>query len=149
VVWEYPYAMFRSKYPSQYRFYIEEVQSDKETFTIIHPHSKTVYDIVEEAARLYYYGMRGWEEAWPLTFVIESMKGVLIVKAHVYIVSGVPDFEVIPCEIPPGPPQKALKAQGDESDKESQTSPLGAFWAMLRGHLGQSPPHDLAKADQS
>jgi hypothetical protein len=131
--------MDRSKYPSQYYFSVEEVQSEREMFTILHPHGKTVYDLAEEAARLFYYGKSGWKEIWPLTFVIESTKGVLVTRAHVYIVSSVPDFEVIPCEIPPESPQRSLRAQGDESDKESQTSPLGAFWAMIRGYLGQSP----------
>jgi hypothetical protein len=139
--------MIRSKYPNKFYFSVEEVQGERETFTISHPHGKTVYDLAAEAARLFYYGRSGWREAWPLTFVIESMEGVLIVRAHVYIISSVPDFEVIPCEAPLGSPQRSPRAQGDESDKESQTSPLEAFWAMIRGYLSQSP-NDLSKGDQ-
>lgn len=79
----------------QYLFYIEELCTEREKFGVLHPWDKDPEDIVEEAARLFYYGKAGWKEAWPLTFVIESLKGLRIAKAHVFILSSQPKFEAI------------------------------------------------------
>jgi hypothetical protein len=54
-----------------------------------------VYEIVEEAVKLFYYGKSGWMEAWPLTFVIYNSKDKILARACVYILSGTPTFDVI------------------------------------------------------
>lgn len=126
--------MIRSKYTNQFRFSIEELHNEKESFTIAHPYDKTAYDIVEEAARLFYYGKSGWEEGWPLTFVIETMSGVVVARAHVFIGSALPHFEVVLCETPRSPSDKQTPAS-PRCDETSSTPLLGRFWAMIKTYL--------------
>ena len=130
--------MIRSKYAHQFRFSIEELHTEKESFTILHPYDKTAYDIVEEAARLFYYGKSGWKEGWPLTFVIETMSGIVVARAHVFIMSSVPHFEVILCETPRSPSDKPTPAP-PLCDETSSTPFLGRFWAMIRAYLVRRP----------
>jgi hypothetical protein len=78
-----------------YKFSILELASDFERFSILHPYDKTIEDIVEEAAKLFYYGKCGWEEAWPLTFVIHTLDDNFLVKASVFILYDTPTFDVI------------------------------------------------------
>jgi hypothetical protein len=80
----------------RFRFSIEELHTEAETFTVIHPYEKDEYDIVGEAARLFYYGKSGWKEGWPLTFNVESVNGIHIARASVFILSAYPHFDVIP-----------------------------------------------------
>jgi len=79
----------------QYKYRVEEIRSDWEVFTVLYPKTKNIYDIAEEAARLYYYGRSGWEEAWPLTFVIRTSGDVFVAKAFVFVCSSAPDFDVV------------------------------------------------------
>ena len=83
----------------RYRFWIEELQTEPETFSVLHYWDKDEYDIVGEAARLFYYGKSGWKEGWPLTFVIENLEAKTLARAYVFILSAKPDFEVIPTTI--------------------------------------------------
>jgi hypothetical protein len=79
----------------QYKYKIEEIDSDWEVFTVLHPKRKDIYDIAEEAARLYYYGRSGWAESWPLTFVIRTVSDMFVAKAFVFVCSATPDFDVV------------------------------------------------------
>lgn len=85
---------------ARYRFRIEELASEPETFIVLYPYEKTAHDIVLEAARLFYYGKKGWAEGWPLTFVIETIQGATIIRSHVFVVSPTPDFDVVLCDPP-------------------------------------------------
>lgn len=80
---------------SKFRYKVLETNSEWDTFTVLQQESKDVYDVVNEAARLYYFGRAGWMEAWPLTFVVESESGAYVAKAFVFILSAKPDFDVI------------------------------------------------------
>ena len=122
-----------------YRFSIEEINSEKETFNVLYPYDKTDYEIVEEAARLFYYGKSGWKEGWPLTFVIETMDGSVIIRAYVFLGSSLPHFIVIPCETLPGAPTGPLSMTHGEYNEKSRPSPWGSLWARIRKYLVQSP----------
>jgi hypothetical protein len=78
-----------------YKFSVEELETDTESFAILHPYKKDVYDIVEEAARLFYYGKSGWTHSWPLTFVIHTNNNTYVTRASVFILSSIPSFDVI------------------------------------------------------
>ena len=80
---------------SKFRFRVLETEADWETFIVLQQEAKDIYDIVQEAAWLYYFGRSGWVEAWPLTFVVESESGAHVAKAFVFILSAKPDFDVI------------------------------------------------------
>jgi len=78
-----------------YKFSVKELETEFETFTVLHPYEKDVYDIVEEAARLFYYGRSGWSTAWPLTFTLHTNNNVRVAKASVFILSAKPEFDVV------------------------------------------------------
>jgi hypothetical protein len=44
---------------------------------------------------LFYFGRAGFEEGWPLTFTLLNSNNLFIAKAHVFILSGLPTFDVI------------------------------------------------------
>ena len=83
----------------KYKFSVAELQTEPETFTVLHHTEKDVYEIVEEAVKLFYYGKSGWTESWPLTFTIYNSQEKPIAKACVYILSGIPTFDVIPSKL--------------------------------------------------
>ena len=83
----------------KYKFSVAELQTEPESFTVLHHTEKDVYEIVEEAAKLFYYGKSGWVESWPLTFTIYNSQEKPIAKACVYILSGTPTFDVIPSKL--------------------------------------------------
>jgi len=78
-----------------YKFSVKELETEFETFTVLHPYEKTVYDIVEEAARLFYYGKSGWSTGWPLTFILHTNNDISVAKASVFILSSRPKFDVV------------------------------------------------------
>ncbi len=118
-----------------YRFSIEEIDSDRETFNVLYPFSKTASEIVEEAARLFYYGKAGHQEAWPLTFVIETMAGDIIARAYVFIKSSLPDFEVVLCETPPRAPTRGLNELYGGYNETSRPGPWRSLWARVGEYL--------------
>jgi hypothetical protein len=118
-----------------YRFSVEEINSEKEAFNVLYPDDKTEYDIVEEAARLFYYGKSGWKEGWPLTFAIETMEGRVIIRAHVFIGSSLPHFIVILCETRPGASTGPLSTMHGEYNETSRPGPWGSLWAKIRKYL--------------
>ena len=79
----------------KYKFSIVELQTEPESFTVLHHTEKDVYEIIEEAAKLFYYGKSGWLEGWPLTFVLHSFNGAFVAKAYVFVMSATPTFEVV------------------------------------------------------
>ena len=84
----------------RYQFKIEEEQTEWQSYNVLHHSEKDIYDIVDEAARLYFYGLGGWQVGWPLTFQIRTESGIPVVRASVFILTGIPDFEVIPMGSP-------------------------------------------------
>lgn len=78
-----------------YKFSVEELSNDFEQFTVLCPLEKDVYEIVEESARLFYYGKSGWKQGWPLTFIIRTLNNLPVAKASVFILSSKPNFDVI------------------------------------------------------
>jgi hypothetical protein len=46
-----------------------------------------VYDTFEEAARVFYWGMSGWDYVWPLYFELYTDNHVFVSKADIYILS--------------------------------------------------------------
>ena len=87
--------MFNHKTAGKYKFSVAELQTEPESFSVLHHTEKDVYEIIEEAVKLFYYGKSGWMEAWPLTFVIYNSKDKIIARACVYILSSIPTFDVI------------------------------------------------------
>ena len=87
--------MFNHKTAGKYKFSVIELQTEPESFSVLHYTEKDVYEIVEEAVKLFYYGKSGWTECWPLTFVIYNSKDKVIARACVYILSSIPTFDVI------------------------------------------------------
>jgi hypothetical protein len=85
---------------AQYKYKVEEVDGDWESFTVLYPKRKDVYEIAEEAARLFYYGRSGWMQAWPLTLLIRSAKDAFVAKAFVFVCSSTPEFDVVISERP-------------------------------------------------
>jgi hypothetical protein len=79
----------------RFQYKILETESDWDTFTILRPEVNDIYDIIQEAARLYYFGRAGWMEAWPLTFLVRSESGLHLAKAFVFVLSPTPNFDVI------------------------------------------------------
>jgi hypothetical protein len=69
---------------------------EQESFQVMHHLEKDHFDLIEEAARLFYFGKSGWLEAWPLTFSVYTSSGLHIKSANVFILSGTPSFDVIP-----------------------------------------------------
>jgi hypothetical protein len=78
-----------------YIFTIKERPDIKERF-LIPPEKQQNYEtIIAEAVRIFYYAKQGFEEAWPLTFILNDENDSFVAHAHVFIMSGIPDFEVI------------------------------------------------------
>lgn len=46
-----------------------------------------VYDTFEEAARVFYWGMGGWNYVWPLYFELYTDNHIFVSKADIYILS--------------------------------------------------------------
>lgn len=101
----------------QFRFRVVETRLDWQRFTVLQPLGKDVFQLAEEAARIYYYGMAGWQEAWPLTFELETLKGNHLIKAAVFILTAQPDFDVI--ELKPPQTPLILKAAPVKPEKET------------------------------
>lgn len=78
---------FSTHHQGKYKFKVDELNSDWQTFCIPHSTEKTIYDIVQEAARLFYFGLGGWQESWPLTFTIKDLNETLVTKSSVFILS--------------------------------------------------------------
>ena len=87
--------MFNHKTAGKYSFSIEELQTEPESFSVLYHTEKNVYQIIEEAVKLFYYGKSGWMEGWPLTFVLRDAKGMIIARAYVFVMSAAPTFDVI------------------------------------------------------
>ena len=49
--------------------------------------SHDFYDLFEEAARIFYWSMEGWREAWPLYFHAMQADGTTLASADIYILS--------------------------------------------------------------
>lgn len=79
----------------KFQYKVLETETDWDTFTILQPEMKDIYDIIQEAARLYYFGRAGWMEAWPLTFSVRCESGLHLAEAFVFVLSATPDFDVI------------------------------------------------------
>lgn len=86
--------MLEVKQSSEYYFRVKEAGTDWEKFTVFNPKGKDATQIIQEAAYLYFFGQGGWQEAWPLTFELKTLKGASIGNASVFVVSGDPQFEV-------------------------------------------------------
>jgi hypothetical protein len=78
-----------------FTFEVEETTSPPERFRILRPYEVESIDLVNEAARLFYFGKKGWEEPWPLTFTIRTVTGTVVIRAHVFILSAQPHFDII------------------------------------------------------
>lgn len=78
----------------KYTYYIEEVQKTY-SFNVTELFKTQDLSIAEEAARIFYFIKQGWEQAWPLTFHLYDEKK-LIGKYHIFILSSLPKFDVIP-----------------------------------------------------
>lgn len=87
--------MFNHTTMGKYSFSIEELQTEPESFSVLYHTEKDVYEIIEEAVKLFYFGKSGWMEGWPLTFVIYDSKGKTIARAYVFVLSAIPTFDVI------------------------------------------------------
>jgi hypothetical protein len=87
--------MFNHKTAGKYSFSIEELQTEPESFSVLYHTEKNVYEIIEEAVKLFYYGKSGWMEGWPLTFVLYDSNRIRIARAYVFVLSAVPTFDVI------------------------------------------------------
>ena len=87
--------MFNHKTAGKYKFSVTELQTEPESFSVLHHTEKDVYEIIEEAVKLFYYGKSGWMEGWPLTFVIYDARGKSIARAYVFVMSATPTFDVI------------------------------------------------------
>jgi hypothetical protein len=81
-------------YPD-YWYTVEDTYLDVgcEGFTI--SYWEDVYEIIEEAVKLFYFGKSGWKEGWPLTFVIYDSRGKSIARAYVFVMCSTPTFDVI------------------------------------------------------
>jgi hypothetical protein len=87
--------MFTHKTAGKYSFSIEELQTEPESFSVLYHTEKDVYQIIEEAVKLFYYGKSGWKTGWPLTFVLYNSNRIRIARAYVFVMSGTPTFDVI------------------------------------------------------
>ena len=87
--------MFNHKTAGKYKFSVTELQTEPESFLVLYHTEKDVYQIIEEAVKLFYYGKSGWMEGWPLTFVIYDARGKSIARAYVFVMSATPTFDVI------------------------------------------------------
>lgn len=87
--------MIYIKSTEQYWFQVEEKPDFRETFTVLHPKSKSITQVFEEAARLFYYGRAGWLESWPLTFRVETLTNKVVGRASIFVCSALPTFDVI------------------------------------------------------
>ena len=79
----------------KFNFVVDELKTKPEAFTVLQHTEKDVYQIIEEAAKLFYFGRAGFQEGWPLTFTLLNSNGLFIAKAHVFILSALPTFDVI------------------------------------------------------
>lgn len=79
---------------SLFRFKVDEGEgSGSHEFKVARPRSKTVEDIIGEAASIYYWGMGGWQQAWPLTFTLETIGGLQIATASVFNLTSSPTLK--------------------------------------------------------
>jgi hypothetical protein len=76
-----------------YKFSIIENKREPEAFQVP---TDDYYYVMEEAAKLYYYARQGFEEIWPLTFIIHSETDEELGKAIIFLLSALPHFDVIP-----------------------------------------------------
>jgi hypothetical protein len=53
------------------------------------------YDIFEEAAKYFYWGLGGWKEVWPLYFHAIRDDGKLLSSADIYILSADIKFDIL------------------------------------------------------
>jgi hypothetical protein len=79
---------------SKYKFSVEELRSDFESFMVL-KNIKDVHEIIEEAVKLVYYYKSGWDMIWPLTFILHDENDKFIARASVFILSNIPTFDVI------------------------------------------------------
>ena len=79
----------------KFNFVVDELETEPEPFTVLQHTEKDVYQIIEEAARKFYFGRAGFEEGWPLTFTLLNSNNLFIATAHVFILSAIPTFDVI------------------------------------------------------
>ena len=78
-----------------YHFIIPQFKEEIIPIKIGNRNTDSIEDIMEEAARVIYYGMAAWEEAWPLRFLMFSESGIPIATAEMFIMSSKPEFSAI------------------------------------------------------
>jgi hypothetical protein len=78
-----------------FKFSIEEVCYGPEEFLVPFEYQE-YYCVMEEAAKIFYYARQGFEESWPLTFVIYSEEDVRLGRSYIFLLSALPHFDVIP-----------------------------------------------------
>lgn len=69
------------------KFLIPEVSSEMIEIDVPQHLQQDIYDIFEESAKIFYWGMEGWNCIWPLYFEMYSDNEVLAFKADIYILS--------------------------------------------------------------
>jgi hypothetical protein len=78
-----------------YFYCINQLGVKNESFAV--PLEKNnLINIFEEAAKLYFYTKSGFKEAWPLTFTIYTKDLELLAAANIFVLSSLPNFDVIP-----------------------------------------------------
>jgi len=115
--------MIEIKGASEFRFRVRELGTEWESFTVLQPRNKTTSEIVEEAARIFFYGRAGWKEGWPLTFDLQTLDGIKISTASVFVLSSEPRFEAIEIEQTTfQSPEQKMEPKERENNENWQTA---------------------------
>lgn len=76
-------------------FQITTFEHKPEQFNVPEKIKDDIYSIVEEAAKIYFWGLGGWSQVWPLDFLITTDSGEVIGEFIVWILSAEPEFDVV------------------------------------------------------
>lgn len=80
-----------------YKFSIIENGREPEGFEVPLGNHQDYYYVFQEAAKIYYYARQGFEEIWPLTFILHSENNEELGRGIIFLMSSIPHFDVIPC----------------------------------------------------
>lgn len=78
-----------------YHFIVPQFKEEIIPIKIGNQYTHSIEDLMEEAAKVTYFGMGAWEEAWPLRFLLFSESGMTIATAEIFIMSSEPEFSAV------------------------------------------------------
>jgi hypothetical protein len=78
-----------------YKFIVPDLKKEIIPVRVPHVDTDCVESIMSHAAMVFFYGVGGWELAWPLKFLLYTESGTPISTAEIFILSAEPQFDPI------------------------------------------------------